>query len=168
MVSMADQFTDLHCENDDEESEIIGCNRCSLMMSFIDDRLRSFFSVLTNKIKQAEVRLDGLNVLSSNVEEMKEFLKLRLDRLDNSGLKEEGAGGKKRGEQAFSVSPKAGMSQQRINANTAFMLTPKDKRPALTTTCEVDMGVDAAEELSIAKANAEAKVNKRTHKPKRK
>ncbi len=70
---MADEFTDLHFENYDEESEIFGCNRCSLMMSIIDDRLSSFFSELTNKIKQVEVRLEGLDVLASNVEEMKKF-----------------------------------------------------------------------------------------------
>ncbi len=68
MVSMADQFTDLHFENYDEESEIFGCNRCSLIMSIIDDRLSSFFSEFTNKIKQVEVRLEGLDVLASNVE----------------------------------------------------------------------------------------------------
>ncbi len=79
---MADEFTDIHFETYDEESEIFGCNRCSLMMSIIDDRLSSFFSELTNKIKQVEVRLEGLDVLASNVEEMKEFLKAALDRLE--------------------------------------------------------------------------------------
>ncbi len=84
---MADDFTDLHFETYDEESEIFGCNRCSLMMSIIDDRLSSFFSELTNKIKQVEVRLEGLDVLASNVEEMKEFLKAALDRLETTDLK---------------------------------------------------------------------------------
>ncbi len=48
------------------------------------------------------------------------------------------------------------------------MLTPKDKRPAIKTTCTVDMDVDAAEELSITKTNADVKDIKRTHKKKRK
>ncbi len=56
---MADEFTDLHFETYDEASEIFGSNRCSLMMSIIDDRLSSFLSELTNKIKQVEVSLDG-------------------------------------------------------------------------------------------------------------
>ncbi len=60
---MADEFTDLHFETYDKESENFGCNRCSLMMSIIDDRLSSFFSELTNKIKQVEMRLEGLDVL---------------------------------------------------------------------------------------------------------
>ncbi len=85
-----------HFENYDEESEVFGCNRCSLMMSIIDDRLSSFFSELTNKIKQVEVRLEGLDVLASNVEEMKKVLKTALDRLETTDLKEVGAGGKKR------------------------------------------------------------------------
>ncbi len=92
---MADEFTDLHFETYDKESEIFDCNRCSLMMSIIDDRLSSFFNELTNKIKQVEVRLEGLDVLASNVEEMKKVLKTALDRLENTDLKEEGAGGKK-------------------------------------------------------------------------
>ncbi len=29
---MADEFTDLHFENYDEESEVFGLNRCSLMI----------------------------------------------------------------------------------------------------------------------------------------
>ncbi len=61
---MADEFTDLHFETYDKESEIFGC---SLMMSIIDDRLSSFLSELTNKIKQVEMRLEGLDVLASNV-----------------------------------------------------------------------------------------------------
>ncbi len=93
---MADGFTDLHFETYNEEREIFGCNRCSLMMSIIDDRLSSFFSELTNKITQVEVRLEGLDVLVSNFEEMK------------------GAGGKKRREGVFSASPKAAMSQRRV------------------------------------------------------
>ncbi len=48
---MTDEFTDLHFETYDE---IFGCNRCSLMMSIIEDRLSSFFSELTNKIKQVK------------------------------------------------------------------------------------------------------------------
>ncbi len=94
---MADEFTDLHFETYDEASEIFGSNRCSLMMSIIDDRLSSFFSELTNKIKQVEVRLEGLDVLSSNVEEMKEFLKAAVDSLETTDLKEEGTGRKKEG-----------------------------------------------------------------------
>ncbi len=82
MVSMADEFTNLHVENYDEESEIFGCNRCSLIMSIFEDRLSSFFSELTNKTKQVEVRLEGLDVLALSVEEMKGFLKAKLDRLD--------------------------------------------------------------------------------------
>ncbi len=66
------------------------------MMSIIDDRLSSFFSELTNKIIQVEVRLEGLDVLASNVEEMKKFLTIALDRLETTDLKKEGAGGKKR------------------------------------------------------------------------
>ncbi len=66
-----------------------------LMMSIIDDRLRSIFSELTNKMKQVEVRLEGLDVLASNYEEMKEFLNATLDRLETTGLKEEAAGGKR-------------------------------------------------------------------------
>ncbi len=96
---------------------------------------------------------------------MKGFLKAKLDHLDNSDLEEEDAGGEKRREETFSASPKAAMSQQRVNADAACMLTPKDKRPA--TPCTVDMNVDAAEELSITKANAEVKVNKRTPKKNR-
>ncbi len=88
---MADEFTDLHFETYNEASKIFGCKRCSLMMSIIDDRLSSFFSELTNKIKQAEVRLEGLDVFTSNVEEMKEFLKAAVDRLETTDLKEEGA-----------------------------------------------------------------------------
>ncbi len=65
------------------------------MMSIIDDRLSSLFSELTNKIKQIEVRLEGLDFLASNVEEMNEFLKAALDRLEATDLKEEVAGGKK-------------------------------------------------------------------------
>ncbi len=61
---MADEFTDLHFETYGEES---------LMMSIINDRLSSYFSEITNKIKQVEVRLEDLDVLASNVEEMKEF-----------------------------------------------------------------------------------------------
>ncbi len=38
-----------------------------------------------------------LDVLASNVEEMKEFLKTALDRLETTDLKEEGAGVKKEG-----------------------------------------------------------------------
>ncbi len=94
---MADEFTDLHFETYDEASEIFGSNRCSLMMSIIDDRLSSFFSEPTNKIKQVEVRLDCLDVLSSNVEEMKEFLKAAVDSLETTDLKEEGTGRKKEG-----------------------------------------------------------------------
>ncbi len=52
MVSMADEFTDLHFENYDEESELFGCNRCSLRMSIIDDRLSTFFTELNNIIKR--------------------------------------------------------------------------------------------------------------------
>ncbi len=92
---MADEFTDLHFETYDEDSEIFGCNRCSLMMSSIDDRQSSFLSELTNKIKQVEVRLEGLDVLASNFEEIKGFLKATIDRLNTSDLKKEGAGGKK-------------------------------------------------------------------------
>ncbi len=62
------------------------------MMSIIDDRLSSFFSEPTNKITQVEVRLESLDVLASNAEEMKGFLKATLD---TSDLKEEGGGGKK-------------------------------------------------------------------------
>ncbi len=94
---MADEFTDLHFETYDDASEIFSCNRCSLMMSIIDDRLSLFFSELTNKIKQVEVRLEGLDVLTSNVEEMKEFLKATVDSLEAIDLKEEGAGRKKEG-----------------------------------------------------------------------
>ncbi len=65
------------------------------MMFIIDDRLSSFFNELTNKIKQVEVRLEGLDVLASNVEEIKKVLKTALDRLETTDLKEEGAGGKK-------------------------------------------------------------------------
>ncbi len=42
------------------------------------------------KVRQAS------NVLASNVEEMKEFLKAALDRLETTDFKEEGAGGKKK------------------------------------------------------------------------
>ncbi len=42
------------------------------------------------------MRLEGLDVLASTVEEMKEFLKTALDRLETTDPKEEGAGGKKR------------------------------------------------------------------------
>ncbi len=113
------------------------------------------------KVRQAS------NVLASNVEEMKEFLKAALDRLETTDLKEEGAGGKKRREETLSSSPKAAMSQQIVESNAACTLT-KDKQPAIATPCTVAMDVDAAEELSITKANAEVKVNKRTPKKKRK
>ncbi len=108
---MEDEFTDLHFETYDEESETFGCSRCSLMTSIIDDRL-IFFCELTNKIKQVEVRLEGLDVFTANVEEMAGFLKTKLDHPDTSGLKEEGAGGKKRREETFSASPKAAIIQQ--------------------------------------------------------
>ncbi len=97
------------------------------------------------------MRLEGLDVLASNAEEMKGCLKATLDRLDTPDLKEEGAGGKK--EEIFSTSPKAAMSQRRVHANAACMLTQKNKRPAISTPCTVDMDVDAAEELSITKAS---------------
>ncbi len=76
-----------------EESEIFGYNRCSLMMSIIDDRHSSFLA--SSLTKQVDVRLEGLDALASNVEEMKGYLIATLDRLDTSDLKEEGAGGKK-------------------------------------------------------------------------
>ncbi len=60
------------------------------------------------------------------------------------------------------------MSQQRVDANAECVLTPNDKRPANATPCTVDMDVDAAEDRSVTKANAELKVNKRAHKKKRK
>ncbi len=73
------------------------------MMSIIDDTLSSFFSGLTNKIKQVEVRLEGLDVPTSNVEEMKEFLKAVVDRLETTDLKEEGAGRKKEGKRSSAL-----------------------------------------------------------------
>ncbi len=78
---MADEFYDLHFETYHEESEIFGCSHCSLMMSIIDDRLSAFFGKLTYKIKQVEVRLVGLDVLASNVKEMKGCYKATLDLL---------------------------------------------------------------------------------------
>ncbi len=68
----------------------------------------------------------------------------------------------------FSASPKVAMSHQSVDENTACVLTPKDKRPANSNPCRVDMDVDAAEERSATKANAKVEVNKRTHKQRRK
>ncbi len=64
------------------------------MISIIDDRLSTFLA--SSLTKQVEARLEGLDVIDSNVEEMKGFLKATLDHLDYSDLKEGGAGGKKR------------------------------------------------------------------------
>ncbi len=119
---MEDEFTDLHFETFDKESEIFGCNRCRLMMSIIDDRLSSFFSELTNKLKQVEVRQEGLVVLASTVEEMYEFLKAALDRRETTDLKEEGAGGKNRREETLSSPPKAAMGQQMVDSSAACTL----------------------------------------------
>ncbi len=58
------------------------------------------------------------------------------------------------------------MSQQMADSSTARTLT-KDKQPAIATPCIVAMDVDAAEKLSITKANAEVKVTRRTPKKKR-
>ncbi len=93
-------------------------------------------------------------MLASNVEEMKEFLKAALDRLETTDLKEEGAGVKKR-EDTLNSSPKVAMSQQMVDSSAACTLT-RGKQPAIATPCTVAMDVDAAEELSITKANAEA------------
>ncbi len=54
-----------------------------------------------------------------------------------------------------------------VDSSAACTLT-KDKQPAIATPCTVAMDVDAAEELSTTKANAEVKFNKRTPKKKRK
>ncbi len=154
---MADEFTDLHYENYDEESEVFGCNRCSLMMSIIDDRLSSFFSELTNKIKQVEVRLEGLDVLTSK----QHWIAWRPQTSRKRVL------GVKRRVETLSSSPKAAMSQQMVDSNAACTRT-KDKQPVIATLCTVAMDFDAAEELTIPNANVEVKVNKRTPKKKRK
>ncbi len=62
-----DEFTDLNLDNYNGESEIIGCGRCTLMLSFIGDKPSSFFGELTNKIKYFEMKLRGLNVFASSV-----------------------------------------------------------------------------------------------------
>ncbi len=97
------------------------------------------------------MRLDGLDVLASNVEEMKGLNEAKRDLLDTSGLNAEDSGSKIRREETSSASLKTAMSQQRVNANAAYMLTLQDKRPANATPCAVDMDVDAAEELSVTK-----------------
>ncbi len=58
------------------------------------------------------------------------------------------------------------MSQHMVDSSTACTLT-RGKQPAIATPCTVAMDVDAAEELRITKVNAEAKVNKRTPKKKK-
>ncbi len=59
-------------------------------------------------------------------------------------------------------------SHQWVDENAACVLTPTGKRQVNATHCTVGMHVDAAEERNATKANEEVKVNKHTHKKKRK
>ncbi len=67
------------------------------------------------------MRLDGFDVLASNVEEMKGCYKATLDFLD-----------KKEGKETFSASLKMAMSQQMVNANDYLKAAMSQKRPMQT------------------------------------